>query len=261
MFNNKGTVVNGGQERMAKNIENSPIKNDQKIEALDFILENAFRSGFGTLNKSELDAILFAALMKYGDTNSLTDLELSKYLQITQRKIQNLKEKVSVKYLQITRKEAIEEFISKLEAAKKDDIYIDIPIRNIAVKNEIEGILDENDILLHSQLNAKIFRVRIDDLLELSILLQANMEKETLSDDIRNQVIERLREQNSKLSDVNQNILTAEDTEVVSDFKSKLLKSGVDAGLELIRNTIPGGGIAVVIIEKLMKNFGVLQNV
>ena len=241
MFNNKGTVVNGGQERMAKNIENSPIKNDQKIEALDFILENAFRSGFGTLNKSELDAILFAALMKYGDTNSLTDLELSKYLQITQRKIQNLKEKVSVKYLQITRKEAIEEFISKLEAAKKDDIYIDIPIRNIAVKNEIEGILDENDILLHSQLNAKIFRVRIDDLLELSILLQANMEKETLSDDIRNQVIERLREQNSKLSDVNQNILTAEDTEVVSDFKSKLLKSGVDAGLELIRNTIPVG--------------------
>lgn len=241
--------------------DNSPINNDQKNEALDFILENAFRSGFGTLNKSELDSILFAALMKYGDKNSLTDLELSKYLQITQRKIQNLKEKVSVKYLQITREEAIEEFISKLESAKKDDIYIDIPIRNIAVKNEIEGILDENDILLHSQLNTKIFRVRIDDLLELSILLQANMEKETLSDDIRNQVIERLREQNSKLSDINQNILTAEDTEVVSDFKSKLLKSGVDAGLELIRNTIPGGGIAVVIIEKLMKNFGVLQNV
>ena len=243
------------------NTDNSPINNDKKNEALDFILENAFRSGFGTLNKSELDSILFAALMKYGDKNSLTDLELSKYLQITQRKIQNLKEKVSVKYLQITREEAIEEFISKLESAKKDDIYIDIPIRNIAVKNEIEGILDENDILLHSQLNTKIFRVRIDDLLELSILLQANMEKETHSDDIRNQVIERLREQNSKLSDINQNILTAEDTEVVSDFKSKLLKSGVDAGLELIRNTIPGGGIAVVIIEKLMKNFGVLQNV
>jgi len=241
--------------------DNSPINNDQKNEALDFILENAFRSGFGMLNKSELDSILFAALMKYVDKNSLTDLELSKYLQITQRKIQNLKEKVSVKYLQITREEAIEEFISKLESAKKDDIYIDIPIRNIAVKNEIEGILDENDILLHSQLNTKIFRVRIDDLLELSILLQANMEKETLSDDIRNQVIERLREQNSKFSDINQNILTVEDTEVFSDFKSKLLKSGVDAGLELIRNTIPGGGIAVVIIEKLMKNFGVLQNV
>jgi len=241
--------------------DNSPINNDQKNEALDFILENAFRSGFGMLNKSELDSILFAALMKYVDKNSLTDLELSKYLQITQRKIQNLKEKVSVKYLQITREEAIEEFISKLESAKKDDIYIDIPIRNIAVKNEIEGILDENDILLHSQLNTKIFRVRIDDLLELSILLQANMEKETLSDDIRNQVIERLREQNSKFSDINQNILTVEDTEVFSDFKSKLLKSGVDAGLELIRNPIPGGGIAVVIIEKLMKNFGVLQNV
>lgn len=261
MFNNKGTVVNGGQERMAKNIENSPIKNDQKIEALDFILENAFRSGFGTLNKSELDAILFAALMKYGDTNSLTDLELSKYLQITQRKIQNLKEKVSVKYLQISREEAIRDFISKLECAKKDDIYIDIPIRDISVKNEIEGILDENNILLHKQLNSKIFRIRMDDLLELAILFEAMKSENQSPSDIRNQIIEKLKERDGNLSEIDAKISIAEENQIYSGFKDKLAKTSIDVGLELLKALVPGGGIAASIIEKLMKNFGVLQNV
>lgn len=246
---------------MANLIDNSPIKKDQKNEALDFILENAFRSGFGTLNKSELDSILFAALMKYGDTNSLTDLELSKYLQITQRKIQNLKEKVSVKYLQITREEAIEEFISKLESAKKDDIYIDIPIRNIAVKNEIEGILDENDILLHSQLNAKIFRVRIDDLLELIILFEAMESNGQSVTDIRSQIIEKLKKSEENLSEINEEMTLLDENQIYSNFKEKLVKTSVDAGLELIKTFVPGGGIAVSIIEKLMKNFGVLENV
>ena len=131
--------------------------------------------------------------MKYGDTNSLTDLELSKYLQITQRKIQNLKEKVSVKYLQISRKEAIAEFIDKIDKAKKDDIYIDIPIKNVAVKNEIEGILDENDILLHSQLNSKIFRVRIDDLIEIIILFESYGSKTDTDSDLKSEIISNIK--------------------------------------------------------------------
>ena len=123
------------------------------------------------------------------------------------------------------------------------------------------GILDENDILLHSQLNTKIFRVRIDDLLELSILLQAISENESSSSDLRNQVIEKLKEQNYMISDINQNLITAEDSKVYSNFKEKLLKCSIDLGLELIKRILPVGGIAVVIIEKLIQNFGVPQNV
>jgi hypothetical protein len=246
---------------MMKSIGNSPIKDDQKIEALDFILENAFRSGFGTLDKSELDAILFAALMKYGDKNSVTDLELSKYLQITQRKIQNLKEKVSVKYLQISREEAIRDFVSKLEYAKKDDIYIDIPIRDVSVKNEIEGILDEKNILLHKQLNSKIFRLRIDDLLELAILFESMESNSQSFFDIRNQIIEKLKERDGNLSEINEKISLSDENQIYSGFKEKLAKASIDVGLELLRALVPGGGLAASIIEKLMKNFGVLQNV
>lgn len=159
----------------------------------------------------------------------------------------------------MSRDEAIEEFISKLEFAKKDEIYIDIPIRNVAVKNEIEGILDENNILLHSQINTKIFRIRIDDLLDLSIILESNDGKPV--DDIRKQIIDKLRLNDRNLISISQDIDNFDDNEVYSKFKNKLVKSTVDVGLELIRSFVPGGGIACSIIEKLMKNFGVLQNV
>lgn len=246
---------------MSDSISGSPINNERKAEALDFILQNAFRSGFGSLNKTELDAILFATLMKYGNSNDLTDLEMSKYLQITQRRIQNLKERVSVKYLQISRSEAISEFIDKLDYAKKDEIYIDIPIRNVAVKNEIEGILDENNILLHSQLNSKIFRVRIDDLLELIIIFEANEKKSSTGDDFKKKIIDRIRTTNGMLSEINQEIAYDNESQIYTNLKNKVLKSGIDVGLEIIKATIPAGGIAAAIIEKLITNFGNLRNV
>ena len=45
------------------------------------------------------------------------------------------------KYKQLDQKEAIKFFVSRLEYAKKDEKYIDIPINNVAVRNEIEGML------------------------------------------------------------------------------------------------------------------------
>lgn len=246
---------------MENGIDKSLIKDDKKIEALEFILENVFRSGFGMLNKTELDVILFATVMKYGESDELTDLELSKKLQITQRKLQNLKEKVSVKYLQISKEDAIKEFINKLSHAKKDDIYIDVPIRNIAVKNEMEGILDENDILLHSQLNTKIFRVRLDDLLELIILLETIDNENVTINDIKIQIIEKLKTREGKLLEINDEISLTEEDEIYPSFKNKLLKTSIDSGLELIKAFVPGGGVAATIIEKLIHNFGANQDV
>ena len=68
----------------------------------------------------------------------------------------NLKEKVSVKYMPITRKEAIEKFTEKAASAKLEENYLDIPVFDVAVKNEIEAILNDHSIMLYSQLNPKI---------------------------------------------------------------------------------------------------------
>lgn len=236
------------------------IKEEKKAEAFDFIIENAFRSGFGTLSKTELDAILFAALMKFGEKQETTNLELSKVLQITQRRIQNLKESVSVKYLQINEEEAIAEFIDKLEYAKRDDKYIDIPINDVAVKNEIEGILDKNNILLHSQLNPKIFRIRIDDLMEMMIVFETIENKDLGLEEIKQGIIEKIKVSDEMLLE-KYDIVFENDEEIYPELKDKLLKSGVDISLGLIELLLPGGGVTTKVISKLMKNFGVLQNV
>lgn len=253
MCSNQEMLVNDETNLSINDV--SPIADEKKSEALDFIIKHAFRSGFGSLDKSELDAILFATLLKYSEKQRLTDLELSKFLKITQRRLKYLKEKVSVKYLQISRIQAIDEFVDKLKFAKKDTIYIDIPIRNVAVKNEIEGILDENEILLHTQLNEKIFRLRLDDLLELIIQFEVTGSDKFIARDIKRELIENLRKSQTEHQ------ILKNDQELFADLKSNLAKSSIDIGLEILRMTIPGGGLAASIIEILMRNFGIVKNV
>ncbi len=234
----------------------NPINSHKdKAEALDFVFENAFKAGFGALSKSELDAILFAAIMKFSAQEHTTDLHLSKYLQITQRKVRNLKEAVSVKYLQIGSRDAINYFVEKLSYAKKDGYFIDVPINDIAVKNEIEGLLDEYNILLHSQLNSKIFRVRIDDLYDLLIIFEAKMSENQSVDDIKAEFAKRIRDNEVKLKKHLKNVELSDDTRMAIDIKKMLYKSGVDIGLEVIKAIVPGSGIAINIIDKLINNF------
>jgi len=240
-------------EEMMENITSSiPIKEENKSAALEFILKNAFKSGFGTLNKSELDLILFAAIMKFGYDGD-TDLQLSKYLQITQRRISNLKEKVSVKYSLIDTKKAIKYFIEKLEFAKKSDTYIDVPIADVAVKNEVEGILDKYNLLLHSQLNQKIFRIRIDDLFELLLIFQSEEQSDIPYDDFREKVLSNLKNNTEVLKKIEMEV--SSEGKIEHRFKNKLLKSGVDIGLEILKEVIPGGGIALKAVDILIKQF------
>ena len=67
-----------------------PITKGNEKKALDFILTNVFRSGFGILSKTEIDLILFTAIQKFSNQKDLSDHALSKYLQITQQRIRNL---------------------------------------------------------------------------------------------------------------------------------------------------------------------------
>lgn len=176
------------------------IENDHKAEALNFILEESLKIGFGSLGKTDLEVILFLAILKYGPTETLNDYALFKSLQITSRKVQSLKEKASLKYTKITREEAIEYFLAKLSKARLSDRFVEIPIGDAAVKNELEALLDENDILSHTQLNTKIFKLRLDDLfLMISVLsmdehVDPNQLEKEINKDLKNKskAIEKL---------------------------------------------------------------------
>lgn len=234
------------------------VKEDNKIEALDFILTNSLKSGFGTLSKSELDLILFTAILKYSGSKENSDYNLSKYLQITQQRIRNLKEKASVKYLAINREEAIKKFIEKSEYAKIETIYIDVPVNDVSVKNEIEELLDKNNILMHYQLNPKIFRMRIDDFYEFSIILEIYKNPQTKKETLEKKVITAIKNKaksDAKLKEkLNRKGWDLESLST-STIKEALIKGGFSFGIELLASIIPGGvfasGYAKQLLEKI----------
>ncbi|MFW5776239.1 MAG: hypothetical protein ACOCZB_03010 [Spirochaetota bacterium] len=228
----------------------NPIPDSNAKAALDFILSNAFRSGFGTLGKTELDLILFTALMKYAEKHELSDHALSKYLQITKRRIRNLKETASVKYLSITRDEALERFVEQARYARIEHDYVDIPIDDVAVRNELEALLDENNVLLHYQLNPKIFRIRIDDFIDLAVQIEASVEAAVSTgprphpDEIRERIVGNLRARAAADTELSRQ-LEAAGTEPKAlswdSLKKAIATGGVSFGISLLASLIPGG--------------------
>lgn len=239
----------------------NPIPHDRSREALEFIFTNAFKSGFGTLGKSDLDLILFQAIILNSGKNVTSDLELSKYLQITQQRIRALKEKASVKFPAINRKEAISLFLEKAKKAKVDDKYIDVPINDISVKNEIEGWLDDLDIVLHSQLNPKVFRLRIDDFLDLLVAIDDELENRNKNreSDLKSKyelIIKHVKEAVKKGDKAVSEVVKPD-----SDFlnltpktlKEAIIKGGVSLGLNFIASLIPGGIFLSAPVKQLIE--------
>ena len=130
---------------------------------VDFITHYLFNQGFGDLSKSEIDLLFFASILKFDDTVGKADNKLSKYFQICQAWIRALKERLSVKYSVIDLSTEIYHFQEKLEFARIDEPFIEITINDIAVRNALVSLLDENNILIISELNPKNFKLRIED--------------------------------------------------------------------------------------------------
>jgi hypothetical protein len=234
----------------------SPIPLDSAPVALQFILENAFRSGFGTLGKTELDLILFSALLQFGNQDSVSDYALSKYLQITQRRVRGLKERASVKYMKIEREHAIRVFVDRSAYARIDGVYLDVPLEEVAVKNEIEAILDENHGLVHYQINPKIFRVRIEDFLDLVAQLVSASETHRNPDDVLDEIVESLRQHAAEDDETRQRVEANVTSGPLSkeNLKQTLISGGLKTVIGLVVNSLPGGPIFTTLVLPLLQN-------
>jgi hypothetical protein len=162
---------------MAKKIDGilTNLTSDKKCELFDFTLNEYLKGGFGSMNKSDIDALMYAVLQKSG-MDELSDYDTSIELGLTKQRVRALQEKYSVRYDVIKEDVAIARFLEKLEYAKIEGSYIDIPIQDIALKNYLEAELDANNLLLQKQLNSNIFRLRSDDLLSFIDILEPEKE-------------------------------------------------------------------------------------
>lgn len=226
-----------------KNITSYKVVEGKEREFVDFITHYLFKQGFGVLSKSEIDLLFFASIIKFDDTLGKSDYELSKYFQISQARIRALKEKLSVKYEVIDLSTAIDYFQEKLEFARIDEPFIEIPINDIAVRNVLVSLLDESNILIKSELNPKNFKVRIEDLFELLLVIErkiSNDDKVLSNEDLIKSFSISLKQRYDLLEKLK-----------ISDFSEKdgylkILKEGlkrvpVSMGIEFIASLVPGG--------------------
>ena len=70
-----------------KGITNYKVNEGKEVEFSNFLTTNLFKQGFGVLSKSEIDLILFAAILRTDDSINRSDYQLSKFLQISQARV------------------------------------------------------------------------------------------------------------------------------------------------------------------------------
>jgi len=101
---------------MAKKIDGilTNLTSDKKCELFDFTLNEYLKGGFGSMNKSDIDALMYAVLQKSG-MDALSDYDTSIELGLTKQRVRALQEKYSVRYDVIKEDVAIARFLEKLE--------------------------------------------------------------------------------------------------------------------------------------------------
>jgi hypothetical protein len=209
--------------------------------AFDFIIEEYFKLGFGTLNKSEIDLLFFSALLKYGDIVDTSDYSLSKLLQITQSRVRNLKVKNGLKYSPLDKQKVEEIFLEKAKAARveKDGKRISIPVYDPNIYLELENLIERENGYVEAQLNPKIFTIRIDQFVGLLISIQSESDKKKV-EELQKEYLEEIKEVAQKEDKFKDKIDTSSITSF-KDIQKLILEKGVDVGLDLILSAVPGG--------------------
>ncbi len=158
-----------------------------------------------------------------------------------------------MKYLPINEKEAVEKYIEKLSYARKDGKYIDVPINDIAEKNAIEGLLDEQNMLLHSQLNSKTFRILIDDLLGVVLLFESDVAQEDKTiESLQQEIIGNLKSQQGELEGIEGKIDISKDKKIPESLKVKLLQYSPKLGVVALLPLIPSETIDSNILQIIL---------
>jgi hypothetical protein len=237
-----------------KNITEFKVPKGKEREFVDFITSNLFKQGFGVLNKSEIDLLFFAAILKFDNGIGQYDYDLSNYFQISQSRVSALKEKLSVKYQIIEFTHAIEHFQDKLQYARIEGHYLEIPINDIAVRNVIVSLLDQNNILIKGDLNPKVFKLRIEDIFELLLIFESYLVNGS-EVSANQQLMKTFSDSLRKRSDLLKLINVKDDPgsgDVIKLLKEGLRKTPISVGIEFLAGLVPGGYLVSKLVVSIL---------
>ena len=106
-----------------------------------------------------------------------------------------------------------------------------------------------------TQLNPKIFRVRIDDFFELAITFELKLQDTAKRKDIEKRLITELKTKLKNEDDLKKKLLGDKESLnnlTMQKFKEGLIKGGLHFGVDALASLIPGGAFLSESVKKLM---------
>lgn len=183
------------QKTEAQNMYEAIFDDQAKIKAFDLIAENYFYQNFGTMQKADLDVLLFSVYIEQilkkseEDMSAYSDYRLSKLLGITQNRIASLKEKKELKYpFEGFDVKTSFERILKNANYENGKIRIYIPDRNLFL--ELKHIIEQNGGIVDVQLNTTLLQVTPDAFINLLIALSEGVEQEEIKKKLKGIIVQ-----------------------------------------------------------------------
>ncbi|MEI6678770.1 MAG: hypothetical protein WCL21_09195 [Mariniphaga sp.] len=226
-----------------------------KIEAFNFIIDEYFSHGFGTLTKGDIEVIFFSALNKYSNITLKGDYELSKLLKITQARVRNLKIKDGLKFRPTSREHVLQAFIKNAQYARieEDKKRISFPINEPTIFIELEHLIEQSNGYVDFQLNPKIFTIRIDQFVNLFISfdsIHSGRDSKFFENSYFDNLKNTIKSEKKYSDDIDLKSIMS-----LNDLQKILLGKGVDFGIDLLFSFVPGSSIARPLLDALKNRF------
>lgn len=189
---------------------NDLFDQEAKAKAFDQLAERYYMKNFGTIQKSDLDTLMFSIFMERvldektdSDLMVFDDYEMSKVLGVTQSRISTLKEKKQLQYPhEYNWKKS---FLRLVDRARYEGnrIKIQIPDKNLYI--EIQHAIEENGGYIDAKCAKNTLSVSPYDFIDLLLLAKNDVERKKAIEEIK-----KITQNHKNAQDSDQKILDAQ---------------------------------------------------
>jgi len=182
------------KEKLKHQYENLFPTDKTKAEAFDTIAEQFYFCNFGTMQKTDIETLLFSLYLdrildqSEEDMNEYSDYRLSKILGITQNRVSTLKERKQLKYPyeNFHWKESFKRIMGHARY-EKGRVKLNIPDRNLFI--EVKNAIELNGGYIETQMSANLLQVSPEYYIDLILCVS----DETNREEIRKKLKEEFR--------------------------------------------------------------------
>ena len=222
----------------------------KKAEAFDKIARNYYQGNFGSMQKSDIDVLMFSLFIEgildksENDISSYSDYTLAKQLGITQSRVSNLKQKKQLQYpyKKFDWRVSLERCC---ENARADGGKIKINLRDINLYYELKNQIDEFGGYVETSLTRNLLIISPKDFFRLI--------EQIMSDEERSQLENQIKEKYS----ANKELVDSLDKESLSESIKNQFKDNIPEFLmDVLSGLAPGAfGTAVKILRTAIASY------